>query len=82
MLLKFLNQDFAKIVDFTQDKTDQLFDFIFEEGDQKSLELTKIMDQSINSLLRLMYRTCKNQSQRIKEYLVQYKAAVSEYFGH
>ncbi len=64
VLLKFLNQDFAKIVDFTQVKTDQSFDFIYEREPEGSafepLTLEKIMDQSINSLLRLMYKTCKN----------------------
>lgn len=35
------------------------------------------MEHSVNSLLKLMYKTCRNQSQRIKDYLVQYKAAVS-----
>lgn len=81
MLLKFLNQDFAKIIDFSLVKTDQSFDFIYEKEPEGStfepLTLEKVMDHSINSLLRLMYKTCKNQSQRIKDYLVQYKAAVS-----
>lgn len=62
-------------------KTDQSFDFIYEKEPEGStfepLTLEKVMDHSINSLLRLMYKTCKNQSQRIKDYLVQYKAAVS-----
>ena len=60
VLLKFLNQDFAKLVDFTTNKADQKFDFIYEdavalerEDDNtlKSLELEKIMEHSINSLL-------------------------------
>ena len=75
VLLKFLNQDFAKVVDFTTNKADQKFDFIFDSSDA-SVELEKIMERSINSLLKLMYKTCRNQSQRIKDYLVQYKAAV------
>lgn len=61
-------------------KTDQSFDFIYEKEPEGStfepLTLEKVMDHSINSLLRLMYKTCKNQSQRIKDYLVQYKAAL------
>ena len=85
VLLKFLNQDFAKIIDFSLVKTDQSFDFIYENEPEGSsfepLTLEKIMDHSINSLLRLMYKTCKNQSQRIKDYLVQYKAAVSKESG-
>ena len=75
VLLKFLNQDFAKLVDFSANKADQAYDFIYEA--ESPLELEKIMEHSVNSLLKLMYKTCRNQSQRIKDYLVQYKAAVS-----
>lgn len=75
VLLKFLNQDFAKLVDFSANKADQAYDFIYDAD--SPLELEKIMERSVNSLLKLMYKTCRNQSQRIKDYLVQYKAAVS-----
>ena len=39
--------------------------------------MEKIMEKSVYTLLKLMYKTCRNQSQRIKDYLVLYKAAVS-----
>ncbi|CDW84661.1 UNKNOWN [Stylonychia lemnae] len=73
VLLKFLNQDFTKI-DFSTVKIDQKYDFIYNEVGQ--LQLDQILEYSINSLLRLMYKTCKNQGERIKSYLVQYKAAL------
>eukprot|EP00347_Sterkiella_histriomuscorum_P005678 403355681 len=73
VLLKFLNQDFTKI-DFSSVKIDQKYPFIYDEGSQ--LQLEQILELSINSLLRLMYKTCKNQGERIKLYLVQYKAAL------
>ena len=59
VLLKFLNQDFAKVVDFTINKADQKFDFIYEVGSQP-LDLERVMERSINSMLKLMYKTCKN----------------------
>lgn len=68
VLLKFLNQDFAKVIDFNAERNEESVDFIWDSG--KSLELCKIMDNSISSLLKLMYTTCKHQSQRIKDYLV------------
>lgn len=40
------------------------------------MDLEAVMEHSVNSLLKLMYKTCRNQSQRIKDYLVQYKAAL------
>lgn len=76
VLLKFLNQDFAKIIDFNEVKTDQLFDFINTSDAIPYLPMDKVMEHSIDSLLKLMYKTCRNQSQRIKDYLVQYKAAL------
>ena len=57
VLLKFLNQEFAKI-DFTTDKIDQKFPFLYNDG--MKIELEHILEQSIDSLLRLMYKTCKN----------------------
>ena len=69
VLLKFLNQDFTKLVDFSTNKADQSFDFIYEAS-QQPIELERIMEHSVNSLLKLMYKTCRNQSQRIKDYLV------------
>jgi site-specific DNA-adenine methylase len=74
VLLKFLNQDFAKVVDFSVEKNEESVDFIYTSPD--CLPLAKVMDHSISSLLQLMYTTCKHQSQRIKDYLVQYKAAL------
>lgn len=73
VLLKFLNQDFAK-VDFTTNRLDKKFDFL-----ESAQDLEMVMEWSINSLLKLMYKTCKNQGERIKSYLVQYKAAVSSH---
>ena len=34
------------------------------------------MEFGINSMLRLMYKTCKNQKERIKSNLVQYKSSL------
>jgi hypothetical protein len=73
VLLKFLNQDFAKLVDFAEVKSDALFDFSLGCG---AYPMERVMDHAINSLLKLMYKTCRNQAQRIKDYLVQYKAAL------
>lgn len=53
VLLKFLNQDFAKIAN--QDV---------------------LITYTVESLLRLMFRTCRNQKERIKANLVQYKATL------
>ena len=55
VLLKFLNQDFGKI-DF-ETKLDAKFDFL-KVTEQSNLNTT--MEFGINSLLRLMYKTCKN----------------------
>ena len=38
--------------------------------------MNDLMEQSVNSLLRLMYKTCRNQQERIKIYLMQYRAFV------
>ena len=81
-MLKFLNQDFAK-VDFNS-KMDENFDFlqsiclkdVNSSEETYNINLDILMEKSINSLLRLMYKTCKNQSERIKSYLIQYKAAL------
>jgi len=74
VLLKFLNQDFNK-VDFSS-KIDKKFLFLNDPQGETFVDLEKITECSINSLLSLMYKTCKNQSERIKQYLVQYKAAL------
>jgi hypothetical protein len=71
VLLKFLNQDFTKI-DFGC-KADRALDFL-KVNDERNLNATK--EFAINSLLKLMYKTCKNQKDRIKANLVQYKATV------
>ena len=71
VLLKFLNQDFGKI-DF-ETKLDTKFDFL-KATEQSNLNTT--MEFGINSLLRLMYKTCKNQKERIKANLVQYKSTL------
>ena len=55
VLLKFLNQDFGKI-DF-ETKLDAKFDFL-KVTDTSNLNTT--MEFGIDSLLRLMYKTCKN----------------------
>jgi hypothetical protein len=71
VLLKFLNQDFSKI-DF-EARVDKNLD-ILKVNEERNLDSTK--EFAINSLLRLMYKTCKNQKDRIKANLVQYKATV------
>lgn len=71
VLLKFLNQDFGKI-DF-ETRVDRNMD-ILKVNDDRNLDCTK--EFAIDSLLRLMYKTCKNQKDRIKANLVQYKATV------
>lgn len=38
--------------------------------------MAKTMEYGINSMLRLMYKTCKNQKERIKQNLVQYKSSL------
>ena len=71
VLLKFLNQDFGKI-DF-ETKLDSKFDFL-KVTDTSNLNTT--MEFGIDSLLRLMYKTCKNQKERIRANLVQYKSTL------
>ena len=41
---------------------------------QEDNNLNSTMETGINSLLRLMYKTCKNQKDRIQANLVQYKS--------
>lgn len=38
--------------------------------------MSRTMEFGINSMLRLMYKTCKNQKERIKQNLVQYKSSL------
>ena len=71
VLLKFLNQDFGKI-DF-ETKLDAKFDFL-KVTETSNLNTT--MEFGIDSLLRLMYKTCKNQKERIRANLVQYKSTL------
>lgn len=71
VLLKFLNQDFSKI-DFDS-KLDKKLTFLKATDE---LNLDSVKEFAINSLLRLMYKTCKNQKDRIKANLVTYKATV------
>ena len=71
VLLKFLNQDFTKI-DF-ETRTDQKLDFLKVSKDKN---MSTTMEFGINSMLRLMYKTCKNQKERIKNNLVQYKSSL------
>jgi len=55
VLLKFLNQDFSKI-DF-ETKVDSKLTFLKVTEDNN---LNATMELAINSLLRLMYKSCKN----------------------
>ena len=55
VLLKFLNQDFGK-VDF-ETRIDQRLPFL-KVSDENNM--AKTMEFGINSMLRLMYKTCKN----------------------
>ena len=71
VLLKFLNQDFGKI-DFDT-RTDAKLGFL-KVSDSNNMART--MEFGINSMLRLMYKTCKNQKERIKQNLVQYKSSL------
>ena len=71
VLLKFLNQDFGKI-DF-ETRIDAKLDFLKVSD---SNNMAKTMEFGINSMLRLMYKTCKNQKERIKSNLVQYKSSL------
>jgi len=61
VLLKFLNQDFGKI-DFDT-RIDSQLDFLKVS---KENNMATTMEFGINSMLRLMYKTCKNQKERIK----------------
>ena len=65
VLLKFLNQDFGKI-DFEM-RMDAKLPFLKVS---ESNNMAKTMEFGINSMLRLMYKTCKNQKERIKQNLV------------
>ena len=71
VLLKFLNQDFGKI-DF-ETRIDSQLDFLKVS---KENNMATTMEFGINSMLRLMYKTCKNQKERIKQNLVQYKSSL------
>ena len=64
--LKFVNQDFDKI-DF-ETKLDAKFDFVKVT---ETSNLNTIMEYGIDSLLRLISKTCKNQNERIQTNLVQ-----------
>ena len=55
VLLKFLNQDFGKI-DFDT-RIDSKLDFLKVS---KENNMATTMEFGINSMLRLMYKTCKN----------------------
>ena len=67
VLLKFLNQDFSKI---------------------EQVSINHILEDAIEVLLSMMYKVrpqgitvaqvCKGQSERIKTFLVQYKAPVRQ----
>lgn len=65
VLLKSLNQDFTKI-DFDT-SVDTKLDFLKMS---KKNNMSTTLDLCINSMLRLMYKTCKNQKDRIKQNLV------------
>jgi hypothetical protein len=68
VLLKFLNQDFSKIdIEATQD------DFYPFLKVSDTTDLANTLEASVNSLLKLMYKTCKNQKERIQANLVHYK---------
>ena len=47
---------------------------ILKVNEDRNLNVTK--EFAVNSLLKLMYKTCKNQRDRIKANLVQYKATL------
>jgi len=68
VLLKFLNQDFGKIE--IASETDKNFPFL-KVCEESSLQVT--LEFAINSLLKLMYKTCKNQKERITGNLIHYK---------
>jgi len=55
VLLKFLNQDFGKI-DF-ETRVDAKLPFLKVSGENN---MSRTMEFGINSMLRLMYKTCKN----------------------
>lgn len=61
VLLKSLNQDFSKINFDT--KVDNKLEFLKMSKDNN---MSTTLDLCINSMLRLMYKTCKNQKDRIK----------------
>lgn len=66
-----MKYEFLKATCFTEDDSKQL---------EKNMDLDILTEKSINSLLRLMYKTCRNQGERIKAYLIQYKASVRTNF--
>lgn len=71
VLLKSLNQDFSKInFDVAADRRLSFLKMSNENN------MSTTLDLCINSMLRLMYKTCKNQKDRIKQNLVQYKSSL------
>ena len=73
MLLKFLNQGFEK--------------FQFDQGQQLDLkcpflcmnedhDLNTTIEETVSQLLRLTYKLCRNQRERIKSFLIQYKGCL------
>ena len=68
VLLKFLNQDLSGFKEASKLP-------ILYAGFGDSLVMNELQKFSIRFLLKLMRRTCEKQSERIKSFLVQYKAA-------
>lgn len=73
VLLKFLNQSFDK---FTSDDFLQLDKSCGHLQLSSQHDLNSTIEETISQLLRLTYKLCRNQKERIKNFLIQYKGCL------
>lgn len=73
VLLKFLNQGFEKFQFDKSQQLDQKCPFLQVNEDH---DLNTTIEETVSQLLRLTYKLCRNQKERIKSFLIQYKGCL------
>jgi len=73
VLLKFLNQGFEKFQFDQNHQLDQKCPFLQLNEDH---DLNSTIEETVCQLLRLTYKLCRNQKERIKNFLIQYKGCL------
>lgn len=73
VLLKFLNQGFEKFKAEESKQLDQKCPFLQLNANH---DLNSTIEETISQLLRLTYKLCRNQKERIKSFLIQYKGCL------